>query len=591
MKKWSGFAALLLAAMMSVGTFVSCDEPDTPAQTGAQSETKTASKPEETGGTNETNGKPETKKPETDKPTKPEEPTTKAEDLTPEPEKPVAERLEYTLLDDDTYEVSGIGSAENESEIVISATYNGKAVTSIGDYAFWNCYGLTSITIPDSVTSIGNSVFFGCSSLTSITIPDSATSIGDYAFFDCSGLTSITIPNSVTSIGGSAFSGCSGLTRVYITDLAKWCGITFADYNANPLSGAHSLYLNGTLVTNLEIPDGVTSIGSGAFSGCSGLTEITIPNSVTSIGSSAFRGCSSLTSVTIPDSVTSIGEGAFSGCSGLTSITIPFVGATKDGTENTCFWYIFGFGYSYNDVPSSLKTVVITGGTSVGDSAFWNCSGLTEITIPNSVTSIDGSAFSGCYKLVEVYNKSALNITAGSWENGDVGYYAKAVYTQPYTSKLSTDENGYILYTDGDKISLIGYTGTETKLTLPSGITEINRYAFYGCRGLTSITIGNGVTSIGKEAFYRCSGLTSITIPDSVTSIGKEAFYRCSGLTSITIPDSVTSIGENAFYGCYELTRITYLGTMEQWNAISKGYLGRWSGSVVCSDGTISIEY
>ena len=156
----------------------------------------------------------------------------------------------------------------------------------LGDYAFYGCSGLTSLTIPSSVTSIGGEAFRDCSVLTSLTIPSSVTSIGDYAFSDCSSLTSLTIPSSVTSIGNNAFYGCSSLT-------------------------------------SLTIPSSVTSIGYAAFSDCSSLTSLTIPSSVTSIGEAAFYGCSSLTSLTIPSGVTSIGEAAFSGCSGLTSLTIP----------------------------------------------------------------------------------------------------------------------------------------------------------------------------------------------------------------------------------------------------------------------------
>ena len=158
-------------------------------------------------------------------------------------------------------------------------------VTSIGDYAFTGCSGLTSVTIPNSVMSIGNHAFLACSGLTSVTIPNSVTSIGWYAFAGCSGLTSVTIPNSVTSISG-AFAGCSGLTSV-------------------------------------TIPNSLTNIGEDAFESCSGLTSVTIPNSLTNIGEDAFYRCSGLTSVTIPNSVTSIGECAFQDCSGLTSVTIP----------------------------------------------------------------------------------------------------------------------------------------------------------------------------------------------------------------------------------------------------------------------------
>ncbi|MBQ3288566.1 MAG: leucine-rich repeat protein [Kiritimatiellae bacterium] len=251
------------------------------------------------------------------------------------------------------------------------------SVTSIGYGAFAGCYGLTSVMIPDSVVSIGNRAFSGCSGfvsftvgegnveyksvnglllskdgktlvagvngnvtipdgvtsigdwafsfchdLASVTIPNSVTNIGDYAFCDCDGLASVTIPDSITSIGGFAFEGCHGLASVNITNLAKWCGISFSDNRATPLFYAQDLYLNGKKVTDLMIPDGVTSIGERAFCGCDGLASVTIPNSVTSIGESAFKGCYGLASVTIPDSVTNIGEYAFYGCDGLATVHV-----------------------------------------------------------------------------------------------------------------------------------------------------------------------------------------------------------------------------------------------------------------------------
>ena len=174
-----------------------------------------------------------------------------------------------------------------------------------------------------SVTNIGNYAFSSCSGLTSVIIPNSVTNIGEYAFWNCSGLTSVTIPNSVTSIRRDAFGGCSSLTSVHISDIAAWCTIRFGNSSANPLHYAHNLYLNGELVTDLVIPNSVTSIGDRAFYGCTGLTSVTIGNSVTNIGSLAFYDCSSLTSVTIPNSVTSIGDYAFDECSSLTAIYVP----------------------------------------------------------------------------------------------------------------------------------------------------------------------------------------------------------------------------------------------------------------------------
>ena len=412
------------------------------------------------------------------------------------------------------------GSAFYQCTGLTSVTI-GNSVTSIGDSTFYQCTRLTSVTIGNSVTSIHAYVFQGCNSLTSITIPSSVRSIGNQAFAYCTGLTSIIIPNSVRSIGYSAFSGCIRLTSVYISNIAQLCCIDFKDDDSNPLYYARNLYLNNKLITELNIPDSVTSIGNYAFIGCTGLTSITIPNSVTSIGEGAFKGCSGLTSITIPNSVTSIGNYAFSGCTGLTSVTIP----------------------------DSV--------TSIGGSAFSDCTGLTSITIPNSVTTIGNYAFSSCDSLIEVYNKSSLNIEAGGSSYGYVGNYAKNVYNQEGGSKLSTDENGYVIYTNGEEKLLVKYAGKDTELTLPNGITSIHDHAFAGCTGLTSITIGSGVISIGGSAFSGCTGLTSITIPNGVTSIGSKTVYYCTGLTSITIPDSVTSIGDGAFNGCIGLTSIT----------------------------------
>ena len=214
--------------------------------------------------------------------------------------------------------VTDIGSSAFRGCSGLTSVTIGNSVTSIGSEAFRGCYELTSVTIPNSVTSIGSSAFIFCRGLTYVSIGNSVTSIGNEAFQDCSGLTSVTIGSSVTSIGAYAFDGCSGLTSVHISDLARWCGI---DFQGN-LFTAHHLYLNGEEIKDLVIPNSVTSIGNGVFSGCSHMTSVTIPSSVTSIGDYAFDGCSGLTSVTIPNRLKSIGKCAFFGI-GITSVTIP----------------------------------------------------------------------------------------------------------------------------------------------------------------------------------------------------------------------------------------------------------------------------
>ena len=382
--------------------------------------------------------------------------------------------------------VKYIGKYAFYSSGILSITFEeGSKLESIGSYAFENCTSLKSITIPSIVTCIEEGAFSGCSNLTSITIPDSVTYIGSDAFFGCSSLTSITIPRGIQAIMPEVFQGCSKLKSVTIPN-----GVTMIRDKA---------FLGCTDLANITFGSEscLTSIGDSAFESCSSLASITIPNSVTSIGDSAFESCSSLTSITIPNSVTSIGGAAFHGCTSLKNITLPFVGhAIKcddylhEGLACPHFGYIFGDSilvsliYSFHSlrVPESLKTVVITDGTSVpnyafagceyitsitipdsvtsiGGCAFYGCSNLTSITIPDSVTTIDGLAFHGCYSFKTVYYKGSehdwANISiSGGYETDTFGYptgnSTLLTATRYYYSETQpTTEGNYWHYVDG----------------------------------------------------------------------------------------------------------------------------------------------
>ncbi|MBP3551406.1 MAG: leucine-rich repeat protein [Alistipes sp.] len=461
------------------------------------------------------------------------------------------------------------------------------SVTSIGRSAFWNCTKLTSVTIGNSVTKIGSEAFENCTSLTSVTIGNSVTSIGGYAFYSCSSLNRVTIGNSVTKIGKSAFYDCNRLARVDISDLSAWCNISFGDSAANPLYYAEKLYLNGSELTDITIPSDITEIKDYAFKNYTSLTSVTIGNSVTSIGGSAFYSCTSLTSVTIGNSVTSIGGSAFSNCTSLTSITIPdSVTSIGGGAFSGC---------------TSLTSITIPDSvTSIGSSAFSGCTWLTSVTIGNSVTSIGQNAFKGCT------GELTVNCNIPSASKDEYGAFYGSEFTKVTIGNSVTSIGDYAFYdcllsrvTIGNSVTKIGKSafydcglltrvdiyglsawckisfgnyysnplyyakklylnGRElTDITIPSDITEIKNCAFCKCTSLTRVTIPDSVTSIGSYAFSGCTSLTRVTIPDSVTSIGSSAFSGCTLLKSITIPNSVTSIGGSAFSKCTSLTSIT----------------------------------
>ncbi|MDE6633456.1 MAG: leucine-rich repeat protein, partial [Muribaculaceae bacterium] len=397
--------------------------------------------------------------------------------------------------------------------------------------------------IPESVTSIGRRAFSCCRVLSSVEIPNSVQTIGYDAFYGCSGLTSVVIPNSVTSIGTDAFNNCSGLTKAEFSSIESLCNISFGGAKGNPLYYAHHLYIDGEEVTEVVIPESVTSIGGYTFSGCRGLTSVVIGNSVTSIGGSAFDGCSSLASVEIPNSVKEIGGSAFSGCSGLTSMVIgSSVQTIGKDVFNKCDNLTTLTFNAENctttpTFPNSLNTLIFGDKvTYIPAYAFSKCEKLTSVKIPNSVIEIDKYAFNWC-------------------------------------TSLTTVELGNSLTSIGE--GAFSYCSNLTAVEIPNSVTTINYRAFESCIRMTSLVIGNSVTFIGKSAFYDCRSLSSLTfnaenleyeftslgklfpeslekvvIGNNVRSIPANLFRECINLNSVVIPNSVTSIGNSAFNGC-----------------------------------------
>ena len=347
------------------------------------------------------------------------------------------------------------------------------------------------------------------------------------ACFEYLKIKSVVIPDSVTSIGYGAFQGCTNLTMISVNGgnscYSSQDGILFN-------KGKTELIQNpiGNAVDEYTIPDSVSSIGNNAFNGSTSLTSITIPDSVTSIGSSAFENCTSLTSITIPNNVTSIGYGAFQGCTNLTSITIP------------------------NNV------------TSIGYGAFQGCTNLTSITIPDSVTSIGNFAFDKCSSLKSVIIGNGVTnigicVFAGCLNIEEVVWNAKTV----------TD--------------CFRFSKNLRTLILGNGVTDIDSYAFENCTKLTSVIIGKNITTIGSHVFESrdsiekvvwnakivtglfggSKNLKELVLGDGVTTICDGAFRECTNLTSVIIPKSVISIGNSAFWGCSNLTSVLISNKIE----------------------------
>lgn len=467
-----------------------------------------------------------------------------------------------------TYAVKAIGqNAFINCTGLTSVTINAE-ITSIEEEAFCYCSSLTSITLPYGVTTIGRRAFYGCSTLSSVTLPSTLTTIGYSAFDDCYALAAIDIPSSVTSIDGAAFSDCRSLTTLVLPN-----GITnVGDWFCDNCSG----------LTEMVIPNSVTSIGQSAFKNCTNIEAITLSENLTSIGKEAFRACSSLTSINIPEGVTSIGEYTFYGCSNLTSLTIP------EGITSIEKYMFYGC--------SNLKSVIIKTATppTLGENSFENTT--CTIFVPNNSVETYKAADGWSEFADRIQPQTGWTFTAAvPCGEGTADLTFKVTSANPWEVEVSaspediagaltipatvTNEDGieFAVTVIGNEalkdrtaitslslsegLSRINYNALRnigiSSLVIPNSVTVIDHSVLFGCQKLESVTLSENLTYIPAWGFGECTSLKSISLPEGILKIDNNAF-RGSGLESIKFPSTLTSVGYDAFRDCKSLTSIDF---------------------------------
>ncbi|MGN0536508.1 MAG: leucine-rich repeat protein [Acutalibacteraceae bacterium] len=497
----------------------------------------------------------------------------------------------------------------NLSDVII-----GSGVEYIGGSAFENCEGLTEITIPDSVIEIRNNVFYNCTNLSDVTIGSGVKVIRSNAFCGCYLLEKVTIPSSVSYIENNVFSGCPQIEEVSI-------GAIIGNTKMSQIFPDAI----GTIKT-VTILDGALEICAQAFSGCSSLENITISNSVMYANTNSFSGVSTIktvkigdllsydssgspsgtnywtmqklfpqsytkiTSVEILDGLGNIYTNAFANCTSLTDVTVcdSIISVASTAFTNTALVnnapngpiYIDGkILYSFKGAKPTGAFEIQEGTLCIADQAFYGSSGLTSVTIPDSVQGVGYRAFYNCSGLGSVTFASMKNmirfgsecftnggrflsngsLTSSGVTNGQI-IYDNNIYTyivaQDGTMVLygcRTTPSGVLNVLDGTVCIAESAFNSRTAITglvLPDSVKSIGWQAFNGCTGLKSIDFGNGLVNIGENAFFNCrnSNLTSLVIPDSVEVIRRNAFYGCTTITSLTLGNSVNFIGNYAFY-------------------------------------------
>ncbi len=428
-------------------------------------------------------------------------------------------------------------------------------VTRIHDGAFAHCTGITAITVPSGLKTIGSYAFFGCASLAEVTLPNGTERLGDYAFAGCAALSKINLPISIDEIGDGILSDCMAVTEA---KLPAHVALALEKKNLRKLEITSGSFISVKAFYNCEnleeiiLADSLTTIGANAFKGTAYYNDdanwtaaaggkilyinnhlieaqnitgaCTVRADVVNIAASAFLGNSGMTEIALPETVTTIGKDAFKNCTAVTAAAIPTA--------------------ALSSMPlSALTSIEIISG-SIPENAFAGCTLLGNITLGSGVKSIGKNAF----------NDTAFYQNADKWTDG-----GKTLYINNCLIVAKTDLTG--AYTVRENTALIAndaFNGNTalTSVSFPSSLLYIGNDAFRGCSAVDSIALPAGLLSVGNNAFMGCSVASSVSIPANVT-IGKEAFRGCLAIETLLIPATVTSIGENAFADCTALENIS----------------------------------
>ena len=419
---------------------------------------------------------------------------------------------------DDTASITGYtGSA---TDLVIPATVGGLKVTEVGDYAFDGNLTVSSVVFPETLTRIGYSAFRNCSSLTEVTFPETLLVI-DNSAFEASKVKNVTIPDSVTTIGCYAFQNCTGLRTLKL----------------------------GSGITNWNTDWGV----NGAFRNCTLLSDVAIAKGTSSIGAYAFAGCTLLLEIELPETVTNVYEGAFDGCELLDTAII--------------FGSVGNYAFRNN---TSMKDLYLENAVSIGDYAFENNTSLQEVELPETLNSLGLGSFSGCTKLKSITIPDTVTF---------VGAFCFQNCTQMETAILGSSISEW-----GTDWSENGAFRNCTKLksvTIKEGVTSLPAIIFNGCTLLDTLDIPGSVTTIGDRAFQNDVDLKTVILHDGLQNIGEYAFQNCTSLEKADLPGTLLSIGRNAFENTVLREaiipdKVNFIGCFAFANcpAIEKVYLG-----------------